>query len=578
MNRLIIRAFLFLVTLCFLSGCSRNDKQSRVSKEDVDTTTLSSTGGNNSSSDSGPIELSAEQFYAVWGMENFRDESDLSVEASLSSDSEVINLVIHVKDDTLSITNDVLHSDHVEVWVSASPAPMKYIVVTDTSNGSKRLFHFNNTANVDSFLAELENPFFNYDSPSELKEDNFSGRIDTTERAQLFWQEYGFQYSIDQLKAGVTAEDHVFDGMVHWGFFPDERTAFLYDQERYAIIEAHTNTKIGMTDYAPSYAVEVAQNGYTIRARFTPESLGFVSSTGIGSVEFMIDVVDVDNGERQETILSSSKDREWGSREQFSTYKLESPIDVELVAGLDWLGSRRFSKEGHYIREIPRRFMLTSNGWLGLVEEGYNVDEDPPWSRVRHSAQASLPVMDETTFRTQEVGYLGYSGGGHTFDVLQLPGKDHNDRSEDRLLINGIEARQEEGGPYEILSFFTYPDSLAGFIQARWGYEWGYCRPTGLCGCNIKDDVELVRIDSTGELTAQNLVTVDQCGPNMIAERDTMDRLLSDEDWIRSADISWEEEGRQVAFDFEKVRIVFSWDEEGNELQYKIEEKAGNLD
>ena len=576
-NRLSMRAFVLLIILSVIGACSKNSPHPEGTSQNVDTSDVSTTFDENASEWS-PLELSAEQFYAVWGAENYVGQSDLSVEASLWSDSEAIHMIIRVKDDTLSVADDVLHSDHVEVWLSASPAPMKYIAATDTGNSSTRLFHYNNSTNVDSFLAELDNPFFDYSTPSEQEEENFRGRINTTERGQLFWREYGFQNSLDQLKARSISEEYVFDGMVHWGFFPDERTAFLYDEERYEIIEAHANADIGMPKYAPTYSVVITEEGYTIQARFTPESLGFVSSSGVGRIDYMIDVVDVDAGKRQETILSSSRDRVWGNREHFNSYKLQNPIDVELVAGLDWLGSRRLRDEGRYIRELPHRFLFTSNGWVGIVEKEYKADKDLPWSRVRQLAEASLPNMDEITFRTQKIGYIAYSGGGHSFDVIQLPGIDHNNRSDDRLLINGIEARQENGGSYEILSFFTYPDSLVGFIQARWGYEWGYCRPTGLCGCNIKDDLELVRVDSTGMLAAQHLVTVDECGPNIIAEKDTLDDQLLDNDWIRSGDITWEEKGRQVALDFEKVRVVFHWNEEGKEVRYEIEEKAGSLD
>ena len=275
-----MRALCFVVSLTVIVSCSAPGDESKKRLESVDTSALSN-AIHEVESPAGPLELSNDEFFVTWGTENHTGRSDLSAEASLWSDSVSINLVVRVQDDSLVMSDDVLHSDHVEVWFSASPAPMKYIVVTDTSTDSERLFHYKNTTNVDSFLAELEHPLFEYRTPAENSDENFRGRIDTTRRAQTYWREYGFQDAIDQLKKGTVEERYVFDGMVHWGLFPNGRDAFLYDQERYNVIEVHTEKDFAIADYAPVYTSTVTDEGTSFVHNFLPKAWGLWLPRGL---------------------------------------------------------------------------------------------------------------------------------------------------------------------------------------------------------------------------------------------------------------------------------------------------------
>ncbi len=507
--------------------------------------------------------ISIDHFEAVWGGDNHKGKEDLSASAVMWSDSTSLHLLVHVSDDSVTFSDDPIHSDHVELWFSTSGRATEVITVTDSSRESERLFLYKDIANIDSFRAELEDPLFVFTTPSEAEEDNFYGRIDTTKRAIEYWTHYGYENELHVLRAGQFSSKHIFNGITHWGIFPDGRSAILYDKELYAELEEQTFTTINVDETSPQYEVVLTEKGYTIYAQLYPENLGFAARNGIRYLDFMVDIVDVDSGEKQETIASSSLHREWGNPSSFTRASLDPPISIKLVDGLEWLGTTTRPDEMDFYYELPERYMYTTEGWIGIATEVGSWLKD-----LGHHQTSDLPNIKEVAFKKKIVSYFTFSSKGQDFEVIRRPGIDHNDRPEDRLVIDGEKPGSQYFEPTEILSFFTFPDGTPGFFRAIWGYEWGYCNPIGLCGCNIKDQLQAVRVDSTGKLMVKDLVTVDQCGPEIVGA-DTV-RFLSDDDWTRSENITWLDKGSRFAIEFDDAKVVFNWDDAGDNIKYDV--------
>ena len=261
-----------------------------------------------------------DQFHVVWGAEHFRDANDLSATAVVRADGERVHVTVLVKDDSLVFQPDDIHTDHVEIWLSTGGGTNitgtrrnRVVRWTDQQGQDERVFLLPEGMNGDSLRREFSNPLLQINDSTFYLEDALHD-----ERWGDDVHFLGQNWKLDRLHQGRFQEMDWFDGIVHWGIFPEERTPVLYDREAYEVLERQTGLKLDVPP--PTSTVEQYEDGYRMDISFEPASFGFVGSSGIEGFGVMIDIIDVDGQGRQETLLSTSANREWGNPATFTSF------------------------------------------------------------------------------------------------------------------------------------------------------------------------------------------------------------------------------------------------------------------
>lgn len=104
-------------------------------------------------------------------------------------------------------------------------------------------------------------------------------------------------------------------GLTHYALYNGSNKAVMLDRERYDGL-AKVVGDIGFWQEKTSVKYDSAEGGYVVSASFDWDALGF--SIEGSCLYFMIDVVDVDEKRKQQTLLSSSMRRKWAHTASFN--------------------------------------------------------------------------------------------------------------------------------------------------------------------------------------------------------------------------------------------------------------------
>jgi hypothetical protein len=136
-----------------------------------------------------------------------------------------------------------------------------------------------------------------------------------------------------------------------------------------------------------------------------------VSKYGVKGFRFLVDVIDMDSGNRQQSLLSTSSTRKWGRPGSFNKIILQNPIKIKLRDDIDLIGdpyplSNMASK---ILGQIPNTFIKTTYGWVPVKLRAYtnrttkypgfyNVANTPKWKFIKEKINYRSEIISNHHF------------------------------------------------------------------------------------------------------------------------------------------------------------------------------------
>lgn len=384
-------------------------------------------------------------FHLLWGKSRHQNAKDLSAKCKIFSDSNQVILEIEVLDETLVLKPDSIHSDHVEIWIS----PM-----TEESYKTRQF-------EMDGYVLEYYGDLNWQDAQKELLQ-KYNEFIKTGESEK--------ETENDTLRLKDIHPHYNFWGMVHYGFYPDNRNPVLFDAKRYA--ENKPFNALQNINYKANFT----DSGYRIRVVFPPAALGFLKAPEIRSLKILVDVIDVDEF-RQESLISNSKTRKWGDISSFPIVYFKKPIQFNptkipdkslqiFMENLDLQPLFLQDENGNWISQIWKNdlFLLDYRYYIDDFLENNNCDFPIEYQKKKIGEFE----IDQFSF---------YNDNLHAYDYVEqfIIVEDQVIKSSNAADLSDYEIEF----PFYQDSLFLFPDSTLGIqtYSSHYGssYGWGAC-------------------------------------------------------------------------------------------------------
>jgi hypothetical protein len=215
-------------------------------------------------------------------------------------------------------------------------------------------------------IAELQNPSIlditGRDSDTSKKYNLLS------EKSSDQWLKSKIDTYLEDARSDSLYKSYVFFGITHFGVYPGGGLVTMYDRENYDYFKKYLNTEIGELNNYITAQTKVIGNTYTAQIKVKPEALGFVPSSAMHDLNFLIDIVDSDREGKQSTVLSTETKRKWADINTFSDAYLRNPIKVNIDPDFPFLGGNK--KNSVIEKELRSRiydtYIYTDQGWRGI--------------------------------------------------------------------------------------------------------------------------------------------------------------------------------------------------------------------
>ncbi len=489
-------------------------------------------------------DFAADTLGIVSGKDYVQNKKDIRVSAKIYCDGEAITVVIDVKDDIIENKTDNFETDHVEIWLalpaSAYPSNFeynfhpKYIYGTTGPNQTPRFFsvysEYANGIGLNSFTK-------NFDYPDSKKA--------ATQNLNVPKPEYLRECRMDF-------------GIVHYGFYPDQRKVVHYNKDNYRMLEQVLGVKMGNFAEGAHYVCDKTEQGYKITVEFTPQSLGFVQLPKLEELRFMIDVVDKDGqGKKATTVLSTSAEHQKASPAAFNTVRFKKPLKTNNTQIPDAV----FNK-----LDFHPLYTLTDSAWVST-----SIETD----MAVFSKENLSKSITEIKFSVQPVKYTAYEDlSKNTVKrvIVEKTGVNSRPITTEYYIVNGQvfeselvkmgKSRKEALNNYT----FSFPDGSAGLIlkqrTALNPYGWGKC---GNC---YEEVISLMRIKGN---EAKTLLAIYQGNSGekycQIGEQSFRGYYVASVEWVREGKTmllrlsSWDNATRK--------RVRVSWNDDGSKIAMK---------
>lgn len=264
----------------------------------------------------------------VWGGKNWTSSEDLSGKYKSEVTDEGLKIEIIVMDDQVNLNDGLIDSDHIELWLALPPN-----LYTDNPNGFKYLKDLNSVYWID--------PKFGSDILSMSGDYQNAG-------PNCIWDYF------DSVKF---QKMNLWFGLRHLGIFPRQEKAISYEAEK----SPYVNSQLLDKDIKV-VTKEISNDGYRVEVIIPISSFGLIPVDGFDGFRYMIDIVDVD-GDKQETLLSSSSQRKWGKPSSFNAFELKSEWNVPVldVLDVDEMG------KGYLVDHLDGYYLYDNREWKNLI-------------------------------------------------------------------------------------------------------------------------------------------------------------------------------------------------------------------
>jgi hypothetical protein len=492
----------------------------------------------------------------AWGEKNYSGSADCSANASIASTDSTLVIEIDVVDDKLVLGNDPLRSDHVELWFAISQLydfdPNSDDSYFDTPyrtsylwDGNKQLYLFKGKADLKGFEREIRSPSIsasNYGEKRLLYED-----LDCRDES---WLKREIDQYLGEARRSKLTEARMFYCITHLGILPENGEVVLYDRENYSVLERMIEAGIpDLSRFATCRSV-TKPNGYSVTITLRPEAIGFSFNEGITQLRYMIDVVDVDERGRQETILSSSPKRRWGDPSTFKQLDLYPPIRVPLDAGFPEAGDPKARHYSEYdflpMNYLSHYFLYTTVGWIPVERT------TDPFNVYNRPFGFALDNINKISFKRGPLSFRMVTKGKDTLRYLSV--------SRGEFLFVG---RRFVFPTRDTLATFFLSDSSTALLVTK--FESSGYSPLILAAGSSKT----MLTEFWGETEMRFTDSLRFQEKEWDRNRVNWDDMYSDRNFDWSTIFHWERPGRSIVIDLGNgIRIRISWNDRGGNVTY----------
>jgi hypothetical protein len=230
----------------------------------------------------------------VYGKRSYHGPDDAQASVRVTSHDNMIEVLVDLKDDRVFFSDELIKSDHIELWFAIDTLSRNYILDGEVYENS-----VGEAVSVESFLSYKAHIRSDSDPPPPQDGNESEQALDGNDS-----------------KPELVSD---FTGMVHWGIDLKNKTATLFDTSRYYFLTPAGSLSKFIT------VKSTGASSYSILIK--PEALGFSARNIISSLHMMADVFDAD-GPNDLSVLSTSVHRMWGKRNSFTDLKLSSPLTI----------------------------------------------------------------------------------------------------------------------------------------------------------------------------------------------------------------------------------------------------------
>jgi hypothetical protein len=489
----------------------------------------------------------------VWGQKNYSGISDCSACANISSTDSTLTIEIDVTDDKLVYRKDSLHSDHVEIWFSPRAhydSGPPYYTTSYIWDSKRNLYLFKDTANLQAFQREIRSPLIN---ASNYESESLS--YDSLDPSDESWLKDEIDKYLNDVRQSKLSLEKIFYGIVHLGFFPESGQIILYDRENYSVLEKLIGLRIPDLTRFAVFQLFTKPNGYRLKITLRPEAIGFSGRNGISQLKFMVDVIDVDNRGRQETILSTSTNRRWGDPSTFKQLDLYPPIRVHLCKDFPEAGNPRAYVYSHRflpVNYLPLDFLYTEMGWIPVERtiDGFYAYNQPEGF--------SLENITKLSYKRAMLHYRSERKGKDTLEFLNSSGMGY-------LFIG----RRFVCPTKDTLAMFLLPDSSVAILFSKFESSGTFTR-TFLSSLSLAAgsiETTLAEIWNGSELIFTPSLSCKE--GEWDKSRMEWDKMYDEQNFDWTKIFRWDHFGRSIVVDLgNNIRVQISWSNLGNNVKY----------
>jgi len=505
--------------------------------------------------------IKRDSLFVAWGEKNYAGRGDCSASARIASTDSTLLINIDVVDDKLVLTNDPLQSDHIELWFALSllydfepnsddsyfSPPYRTSYLWD---GNKQLYLFKGKADLKRFEKEIRSPSIgasNYGEEKVSYENLYS--------LGEFWLKSDIDNYLSEARQSKLTKVRVFYGITHLGILPGSDQIVMYDREAYSVLEKLIGVQVAdLSRYATCKTV-LKPDGYSLAVSLRPEAIGFAFKNGIPQLRFMLDVVDVDETGRQETVLSTSAKRRWGDPSTFEYLNPYPPIRVHLYAPLPAAGDPRtanyLGNRLHPLNYFSDYFLYTTAGWTPVERVS------DPFYAYNQPSGFILENIDKISFRRGILSYRTAMLGKDTLKYLATSQGEY-------LFVNSRFVYPTR----DTLCTFLLSDSSVGLLATRFESSGTFTRSflSSLALAAGSSEIQLaVMWDGTFIRFTDSLKFEEK---DWDRNRVTWDDMDSEKNFDWSTIFRWEKFGRSIVVDLGRaIRVRISWDDLGHNVR-----------
>ena len=247
------------------------------------------------------FEASHPHFYKIPSKE-LPSETDLSANAKGNFTADSFYFDVFVKDD--HITNQ----DRIDIWFGSPWTDFSDYIVGEKN---KKTFIFRNSAesgdeaNLQRFIQDADYP-----------------------KGKLKNAESGREIKPIVPEANNLKREYIFNGITRFEFSSNQNIVKQLDLDKYKPLENQLGMMLDDLSSFAKYTVSKTDSGLHYRIAMNNKCLGFARAVKMNEIRYVIDIIDVDQDEPSEQIISSTANRFYGRPYYFNRIALPFALNI----------------------------------------------------------------------------------------------------------------------------------------------------------------------------------------------------------------------------------------------------------